>query len=155
MTMTISTTIEVNRPSAEVFAYVTDPSRFSEWQDGVVGGHMASDGLLAVGDRCITTRRIGFAERAVTSEITRVDPSRAWGLRGIDGPIRAEVNVTVEPLDSGRRSRVTIEIDFAGHGFGRFIVPLAVQPQARKEMPANMKRLKQRLEHGNQAPARG
>lgn len=49
---------------------------------------------------CITTRRIGFAKRSVTSEITRVDPPYTWGLRGIDGPIRANVNVSVQPLDS-------------------------------------------------------
>jgi uncharacterized protein YndB with AHSA1/START domain len=32
---------EVERPAAEVFAYATDPARFSEWQKGVVDGHMA------------------------------------------------------------------------------------------------------------------
>ena len=31
---------EVERPAAEVFAYATDPARFSEWQKGVVEGHM-------------------------------------------------------------------------------------------------------------------
>lgn len=32
--------IEIARPPEEIFSYVTDPSRFSEWQKGVVGGHM-------------------------------------------------------------------------------------------------------------------
>jgi hypothetical protein len=50
---------------------------------------------------------------------------------------------------------VTIEIDFAGRGLVRLIGPLAVQPRARKEMPASAKRLKRRLEHAKQAPARG
>ena len=36
----IVTTTEVERPAAEVFAYATDPTRFSEWQKGVVDGHM-------------------------------------------------------------------------------------------------------------------
>ena len=31
---------EVNLPAADVFAYATDPTRFSEWQRGVVEGHM-------------------------------------------------------------------------------------------------------------------
>jgi hypothetical protein len=31
---------EVQRPAAEVFAYATDPTRFSEWQQGVLDGHM-------------------------------------------------------------------------------------------------------------------
>jgi hypothetical protein len=32
----IVTSAEIGRPAAEVFAYATDPSRFSEWQKGVV-----------------------------------------------------------------------------------------------------------------------
>jgi uncharacterized protein YndB with AHSA1/START domain len=33
---TITSHIEIARPAEEVFAYVTDPARFSEWQDDVV-----------------------------------------------------------------------------------------------------------------------
>jgi hypothetical protein len=54
--------------------------------------------------------------------------------------------VTVEPLESDQRSRVTITIDFAGYGIGKLLVPLLVRPQARREMPANVQRLKERLE---------
>ena len=144
--MPMSTIVDVDRPPTEVFAYVTDPSRFSEWQNGVVSGHMASDGPPSAGDRCITTRRIGFTERPVTSEVTHIAPPRTWGVRGIDGPIRAEVNVTVQPLDGDQRARLTIEIDFTGRGVGQILVPLVVRRQARREMPANLKRLKQRLE---------
>ena len=36
----IVTSAEIERPAAEVFAYATDPARFSEWQKGVVDGHM-------------------------------------------------------------------------------------------------------------------
>lgn len=144
--MPISTSIDVDRSPAEVFAYVTDPSRFSEWQNGVVGGHMASDGPPSVGDRCITTRRIGFSERPVISEVTDIAPPRTWGVRGIDGPIRAEVNVTVQPLDGDQRARLSIEVDFTGRGIGQILVPLVVRRQARREMPANLRRLKQRLE---------
>lgn len=144
--MAISTSIEVDRPATKLFAYVTDPTRFVEWQDGVVSGHMHGEGPPAIGDRCVTIRRIGFAKRPVTSTVTHLDPPRRWGLRGIDGPIRAEVNVTVESLDADHRAKLAIEIDFSGRGIGKLLVPLVVQPQARKEMPANLQRLKQRLE---------
>ena len=36
----IVTSAEIGRPDAEVFACATDPARFSEWQKGVVDGHM-------------------------------------------------------------------------------------------------------------------
>jgi uncharacterized protein YndB with AHSA1/START domain len=142
----ITTSTEVARAPEEVFAYVTDPSRFAEWQEGVVDGHVADEGPQTVGGLCLTTRRIGGAERAVTSEITHIDPPRAWGVRGVDGPIRAAVDVKVTSLDEGQSSRVTITLDFTGRGIGKLLVPLFVRPSASKEMPANLDRLKRRLE---------
>jgi hypothetical protein len=140
---------EVERPAGEVFVYATDPSRFSEWQKGVVAGHMDgvadASGSPEVGARCITTRRIGGANRPSTSELVRIDPPRAWSVRGLDGPIRAAVDVLVEPLTDAR-SRLTISVDFTGHGIGKLLVPLVVRPEARREMPDNMSALKRRIE---------
>jgi hypothetical protein len=138
-------TIDVERPASEVFAYATDPTKFHEWQQGVVSGKLESSGTPAVGDRCLTVRRIGGAERPSTSELVRFDPPRAWSVRGIDGPIRARVDVTVEPL-SESQSRLCIGVDFDGHGIGRVLVPLVVRRQARAEMPGNLVRLKEHVE---------
>ena len=140
----IVASVEVDRPAEEVFAYATDPARFREWQKGVVDGRL--DGPEAVvGARCVITRRIGGADRAATSEVTRLDAPRAWAVRGIDGPIRATVDVDVEALGE-TRSRLTIAVDFEGHGIGAVLVPLVVRREARKEMPVNVANLKARLE---------
>lgn len=144
MAPTIATTL-VDRPAAEVFAYATDPAHFAEWQQGVVDGHLDQLGPPQVGTKCMTTRRIGGSNRAVTSELTHIDPPRTWGVRGIDGPIRATVNVTVEPLTQAS-SRLTITVDFDGHGIGKLLVPLIVRRQAQKEMPANVEALKRCVE---------
>lgn len=141
----IISSAELARPAEEVFAYVTDPSAFPEWQQGVVSGHMDAP-TTRVGSKCTTVRRIGGREREVTTEITEYDPPQRWGDRGIDGPIRVIVAVKVEPLADRSRSRLTIEVDFTGHGIGKLLVPLIVRRQAAKEMPENMRRLKQRLE---------
>jgi hypothetical protein len=147
----IVTSAEIERPAAEVFAYATDPARFSEWQKGVVDGHMDGPGngtqAPAAGSKCVTTRRIGGANRPSTSELVHIDPPRIWRVRGIDGPIRAAVDVLVEPVTDSR-SRLTISVDFTGHGFGKILVPLMVRPEARREMPDNMAALKHRMEAG-------
>jgi len=142
---TMSTTIEVDRPAAEVFAYATDPTKFAEWQKGVMDGSMDKPGPPTIGDRCRTTRRIGLANRMVTSEIVHIDAPSTWSLKGVDGPIRAQVDLQVEPL-SDARSRLTISIAFEGHGIGRLIVPLIVEREARKEMPQNLAALRAQLE---------
>jgi hypothetical protein len=147
----IVTSAEIGRPAAEVFAYATDPARFSDWQQGVVDGHMdgPADGAQApaVGAKCLTTRRIGGANRPSTSELVHIDPPKTWGVRGIDGPVRADVEVLVEPV-TGSRSRLTISVNFTGHGIGKILVPLMVRREARKEMPDNMAALKHRMEAG-------
>jgi hypothetical protein len=141
----ITASTEVNRTATDVFAYATDPTRFSEWQKGVIDGHLDNPGAPTVGARCLTTRRIGFANRPVTSVVTHIDPPHTWGVRGIDGPIRATVDVEVEPL-SDTQTRLTITLDFEGRGIGKVLVPLVVRPEARKEMPANLAMLKEHLE---------
>lgn len=141
----IVTSVDVDRPAEDVFAYATDPTRFHEWQLGVVNGRLDGPDNPTVGTRCFTTRRIGGAERASASEVSHINPPKTWGVRGIDGPIRAIVDLTVEPLD-GARSRLTISVDFTGHGVGKLLVPLVVRRQAAKEMPTNLATLKQRLE---------
>lgn len=90
----IISSAELARPAEEVFAYVTDPSAFPEWQQGVVSGHMDAP-TTRVGSKCTTVRRIGGREREVTTEITEYDPPQRWGDRGIDGPIRVIVAVKV------------------------------------------------------------
>jgi uncharacterized protein YndB with AHSA1/START domain len=146
MPPTIASTV-VDRPAAQVFAYATDPTRFREWQQGVIDAHLDQPGPAQVGSKCLTTRRIGGASRAVTSEFTHIDPPRTWGVRGTDGPIRAAVDVLVEPV-TGSRSRLTITVDFTGHGIGKILVPLMVRREARKEMPGNMAALKHKMEAG-------
>jgi len=139
----IVSSVEIDRPPEEVFAYVTDPSRFGEWQRGVVSGSL--EGTPGVGQKCIMTRKIGGADRTSTSEMTDYDPPRHWAIHGIDGPVRADVNVWVDAVDPGQRSRVTIALEFHGHGLGK-LLGLVVTNQARKEVPASCQKLKTLLE---------
>lgn len=141
----IVSTVEIDRPPDEVFPYVIDPSHFGEWQIGVVSGEL-NEATPAVGSRCTTTRRIGGSNRTSTGEITELSPPHSWSVRGLDGPIRANVDVIVDPLDEGVRSRVTIAVDFKGHGIGKALVPLFVRGQAAKEVPVSCRNLKEQLE---------
>jgi uncharacterized protein YndB with AHSA1/START domain len=137
--------IDIARPPDEVFAYVTDPVHFPEWQADVVSVRWETDQPPAVGARFITTRRIGGAERTMTQEITRNDPPTSWAARGIDGPIRAYATISIEPVSGGAGSRVTFTLDFEGHGLGVPLLPL-VRRQARKGAPGSYENLKKLLE---------
>ena len=142
----IVSSIEIARPPDEVFSYVTDPSRFAEWQDDVVRVRLEGD-PSSPGSRFTTTRRIGGVERTMTQEVTEISPPSSWAAHGVDGPIRPNANITVEPLDHSARSRVTFALDFEGHGIGKPLVPV-VRRQALKGAPTSYRNLKERLESG-------
>jgi uncharacterized protein YndB with AHSA1/START domain len=142
----IVSSVEIARRPEDVFSYVTDPARLTEWQESLVSARAEGTGPPAVGSRVITTRRVGRGERTMTMEMTEISLSKSWAVRGIDGPIRAIVEGTIDPLDDGARSRVTIALDFEGHGIGKLLVPFVVRRQAKGELPRNMQHLKERLE---------
>ena len=142
----IVASVEISRRPEDVFAYITDPSHLPEWQESVVRVKTDDSVPAGGGSRAAMTRRVGPREIDMTAEITDLDPPRSWRVRGVDGPVRGNVKGTIEPLDDGARSRVTIELDFEGHGIGKLLVPLVVRRQAQKELPINVQNLKRRLE---------
>jgi uncharacterized protein YndB with AHSA1/START domain len=138
--------VEIERSPDDVFAYVTDPTRFAEWQEAVVSARPLETGPLEEGSRISLTRRVGKRTRTMTSELTEYAPPRSYAFRVTDGPVRARGRGTFEALDKGTRTRFTFELDFDGHGIGKLLVPLVVRRQAAKEVPQTHATLKSRLE---------
>ena len=144
----IKEVVDIDRSPEDVYAYVVEPSHLPEWQLSAVSARQVEEGPFGIGSRVEITRHVGRRTIPMTMEVTEYDPPRSWGMRGIDGPIRGHVHGTVEPIDDGRRSRLTMDLDFEGHGLGKVLLPLVVRPQVRKELPRNEQLLKDRLEHG-------
>jgi uncharacterized protein YndB with AHSA1/START domain len=142
----IVSSFEIARPPEEVYSYVTDPSRFPEWQHDVVRVRIQGARPPGVGTRFTTIRRIGRVELTTTQEITESSPPRSWAARGVDGPFRPSAHITVEPLGDGKRSRVTIALDFEGRGIGKLLPLDVIRRMAAKQAPRSYRNLKQRLE---------
>ncbi len=142
----ITASIEINRSPEDVFAYLDDYSRHPEWQSALQEVTVQTEGSPRVGTRVSERRKVPGGVREMTIETTEHEPPRRIGFRGLDGPIRVVGTATVSPVDGG--SRVSVELDFEGHGLGKLLLPL-VRSQARKEVPLDQQRLKERLESGS------
>ena len=143
----ITTSIEIARRPEDVFAYLDDLGSHAEWQEQLVSAEQQGDGPTRVGTKSSERRRMGKREQTISYEVTEHDPPRAFAFRGIDGPVRAIGRATVEPLGDGSSSRLSLVLDFEGHGLGKLLLPL-VRSQARKQVPKDQERLKERLENG-------
>jgi uncharacterized membrane protein len=143
----ITHSIEIDRRPEDVFAYLDQLDRHGEWQGAIVDVTVDTEGPTRVGSRATDTRRVPGGPRPFTYEITEHDPPRRAAFRGVNGPVRPVGSVTVEPVGDGSRSRVTLELDLQGHGWGKLVAPLA-RRDARKQVPQDQARLKERLEAG-------
>jgi Polyketide cyclase / dehydrase and lipid transport len=137
--------IEISRRPEDVFSYATDFVHFPEWQGGVLSARVEGSAPLSVGSRAVVTRRIGPRERPRTEEMAELNPPRSLAVRGVGGSLTAIAKGTIEPLDGGKRSRVTIALEFEGHAIGKLLVPL-VSRQARRQLPRNELTLEEILE---------
>ena len=139
--------IEIARRPEEVFAYIDQLDKHGEWQGAIISTKVETEGPTRVGSRAVDTRKVPGGPRDVAYEITEHDPPRKASFRGLDGPVRPVGTVTVEPVGDGSSSRVTLELELQGHGLGKLIAPLA-RRDARKQVPQDQARLKERLESG-------
>ena len=142
---TIVDSIEINRSPEDVFAYFDDLGKHGEWQQQIVSVQVETDGPTRVGTRATDKRRLPGGTRDISYEITEHDPPHRTSFRGVNGPIRPLGTVTVEPLDGGKRSKLTLEFELKGHGVGVLFAALA-RANARKEIPKSHQRLKELLE---------
>ncbi|MDP9304406.1 MAG: SRPBCC family protein [Actinomycetota bacterium] len=142
----ISESIEIDRTPDDVFAYLDEVERHGEWQEQIVAVEPQDDGPLRVGSRVKETRRVPGGDRTMTYEVTEHNPPRQSSFRVLDGPVRADGTISIEPIGDGSRSRLTITIDFTGHGLaGKVLLPVA-RTQARKQIPKDQARMKELLE---------
>jgi len=142
---TITGTVEIARSPHEVFEYITDPVRIPEWQPDVRTAGFDDPAAVGVGTRGREVRHVMGSDRSIGWEVTEYRPDQRYGVRGLGGPVRAQVTMDVSPTTNGAGTRLSYGIAFEGHGMGRLIAPLA-RKAARKDLSATLGRLKRQLE---------
>jgi uncharacterized membrane protein len=143
----ITHTVKIDRRPEDVFRYLDELERHGEWQESILEVRLETDPPTRVGSRAVETRKVPGGPREIGYEITEHDSPRRASFRGLNGPVRPVGTVTVEPIDGGARSKVTLEFDLEGHGLGKLIAPLA-RRDARKQVPRDQEQFKERLEAG-------
>jgi hypothetical protein len=136
--------VDINRSAQEVFSYLDQLERHSEWQRSLLSAKMETEGPTRVGTRVVERRKMPGGARTIPYEITEHEPPYKASFRGTGGPVRPVGTVTVDPVGESS-SRITLELDLEGHGVGRRLAIFA-RRQAAKEVPESSERLRELLE---------
>ena len=99
--MKIDFSIDIDRPPADVFAYLTDATNLPQWQSSAIESRW--EGERAAGARLIERRT--FLGREVSSEVevTAYEPDRRFALKSLSGPFPFEADHVLETRDGGTR----------------------------------------------------
>lgn len=141
----ITAGVDIARSPRQVFGYIADAKHLPEWQPDVRRAAFDQPTAVGVGTRGQEVRHVMGADRSITWEVTGYDPHRRYGVRGIDGPVRAHVTMDLTPTTDDSGTHLEYGIGFEGHGIGKLIAPLA-RNGARKDLAATLERLRLRLE---------
>jgi uncharacterized protein YndB with AHSA1/START domain len=77
--------IEIARSPEEVFAYLTDPSKLSTWQDAEEVTRL-TPGPIGAGTRLREVHKVLGRRRVEITEIVVYEPGRRFDIRMVDGP---------------------------------------------------------------------
>jgi uncharacterized protein YndB with AHSA1/START domain len=142
----IASSVVVQRPVEEVFAFVTDARNNPQWQaqSGLRQTIQTPDGPVGVGTRVIETWRFLGRDAASISEVTEYVLNRRYVRTqvGSAGPI-ARGELLVEPVAGGTRLTTTAHLRLRG-----FLAPAAplFAGQMRRSHATNLLTLKRLLE---------
>ena len=135
-----SSTTEIERPVAEVFAFVTDPAHYPSWQPSIVRLDAHQRGPLRLGAEATEVRR--FLGRELETTCVEHRPCSVSAIESDDGPVPFRGTFALEPCAAGTRFTWTLELSGAA---SRLAGPL-VGRATRSELRTNSDRLKALLE---------
>lgn len=143
----IRTTVEIDiaRPPEEVFAFISDFTNNTRWQDGMRECTFTSDPPLRVGS---TYDQVAvFRRREIRSSfvVTALDEGRTVTIETTAGPFPIKVTRSVAPVDGG--TRVRADVEGSPGGLLGLLAPIVTR-MVRRSVRADYRRLKDLLEGG-------
>ena len=149
--MRVDAGIDVAAPPELVWDFVTDPTRYLHFMNGITRWEIASAQVSGVGARYRTLMRVGSAEVGGLVEIVEHEQPRdlAWtSVTGIDQ--RGRWRIRARDTNPTRpRSRVELRLQYgvAGSGLIGWVAEQVAAPAVRENLRRSLRELKRQAEH--------
>jgi hypothetical protein len=142
---TVESTIHINRPPRDVFAFVSDYQHDPRWRSEVVEMTYQGAGPNGLGRRALEKSNV-FGRRLETlSEVTEYEPDAKIVSRSLSGPTPIVSYRWVTPDGAGTRFTYRLDVDVSKALFFRLLRPV-LMPVYQKTLTSYLARLKQLLE---------
>jgi uncharacterized protein YndB with AHSA1/START domain len=141
--ITFETSVSIERPIEEVFAYVADPRNFPHWNSAVQTVRPTSPGSSGVGLTYAMERRLPTGHATNGLEIVAHEPPREFAVRTTSGPTPFLYRYRFAPENGGTVVQLDAQAELPGLAA---LVPQLARRGLRKGMDDNLATLKRILE---------
>ena len=146
MTVDVTTQTDIERPRAEVAAYVGDPGNATEWYENITSVSWETSPPAKVGSRIAFTARFLGRELAYTYEVRDIVADERFVMSTAQGPFPMETTYTWEDIPCGG-TRMTLRNRGTATGFSKIATPMLTAAMRRANRK-DLARLKALLETG-------
>jgi uncharacterized membrane protein len=118
----IESSVQINRPVEDVFAFVTDIEKLPLWAGPVTEAKQTSEGPIGVGTTQIQSAQFLGRQMETTQEVTEYELNKKLSTKSTSGPLPLEIHYIFEPVGEG--TKITLEADLDAGGFFKVAEPL-------------------------------
>jgi carbon monoxide dehydrogenase subunit G len=141
--ITLDLSTLVDRPQADIFAFLSNPLNLPQWQSMVASIEQVTPGAPHVGSKYKVAAEMMGRKIDGQMEITSLEPPNRFGFINQAGPMQVNITVTLKPAGTGAK----ISLHAEGNPAGFFKVAEGMLAgQVKSQMEANLARLKNVLE---------
>jgi uncharacterized membrane protein len=140
--MRVESSVLINRPLEEVFAFAGDFANDPQWLLPVIESMPTSNNPIGVGKTYKRTAKLMGMTMSETAEVTEYDPGKKSCFKSTSGPIPNTNCRTFASESSG--TRVTLVLEATPTGFFKLMQPMLASTMNKAE--SNLAMLKRLLE---------
>jgi uncharacterized protein YndB with AHSA1/START domain len=140
----VMTEIVIDRPRADVAAYVSDPDHATAWYENIESVRWESAPPAGVGSRVAFVAHFLGRRLAYTYEVTEIVPEQRFVMRTAQGPFPMETSYSWQDAGSGG-TRMVLRNRGEPAGFARVAGPMLAAAMRRANRK-DLERLKEILE---------
>jgi ligand-binding SRPBCC domain-containing protein len=137
-------TFEIERPPAEVFAFMEDPDKLGQWQDAVEVEQL-TPGPVGQGTRFREVHQVMGRRNEQVTEVLVHEPGKRFDVGIVEGPVPVDGRWDFEPTEGG-----STRLTFTASGRLRFPV-VVLQPVVVAAMKRSFTRYHARLKQALEA----
>ncbi len=138
----VSSSITINRPVAQVFAYVTGVENHKVWQAGILDAKLTPPGPVALGSIYHYTTEVMGRRIETQLCVSSFEPNKKWGITTTGVPKPVETLYVFEP--AGDATKMTITMELSG-GYPAAAEGM-IKQQMQKSLDDQCRRIKQMVE---------